>query len=219
MSNINELIFVHQVAAPCHLAMLAESIGLKTRVVRHAAELEPSGNPNAFYLIAQKGSALDNQGIPLLASRLVQHVPVALYHVDRGALEPEAALLMGIRGLLYADQRLDLMLTGLRKMVADELWFERPLISKVFRQLVKKLDSRESQTHDSLAALQSLTNRERTIIQLVSSGARNREIADNLCISEHTVKAHISSIFKKTESRNRVELLRWAQNHQQYFSL
>lgn len=219
MSKIDELVFLHQVAAPCHLAILAESIGLKTRVVKQVSELEPERDKNCFYLIEQEGAALDSKGIPLLASRLVSHVPVALYQVDREKLEPESALLLGIRGLLYADQRMDLLLTGLRKMVADELWYDRTLISKMFRQLVGRLDSANDYSQDTVAMLQMLTNRERTIIQLVSSGARNKEIAHRLCISEHTVKAHISSIFRKTQSRNRVELLRWAQTYQSHFEL
>lgn len=219
MSKIDELVFLHQVAAPCHLAMLAESIGLKTRIVKQVSELEPERGNNSFYLIEQEGAALDSKGIPLLASRLVSHVPVALYQVNREKLEPESALLLGIRGLLYADQRMDLLLTGLRKMVADELWYDRTLISKVFRQLVSRLDSTNEYSQDNAAMLQMLTKRERTIIQLVSSGARNKEIAHRLCISEHTVKAHISSIFRKTQSRNRVELLRWAQTYQSHFEL
>ncbi|QFU21335.1 response regulator transcription factor [Shewanella eurypsychrophilus] len=219
MSKIDELVFLHQVAAPCHLAILAESIGLKTRIVKQVSELEPERDHNCFYLIDHEGAALDSKGIPLLASRLVPHVPVALYQVDRAKLEPESALLLGIRGLLYADQRMDLLLTGLRKMVADELWYDRTLISKMFRQLVSRLDSDSDYSQDTVAKLQMLTNRERTIIQLVSSGARNKEIADRLCISEHTVKAHISSVFRKTQSRNRVELLRWAQTYQSHFEL
>ncbi len=219
MSKIDELVFLHQVAAPCHLAILAESIGLKTRIVKQVSDLEPERDSNSFYLIEQEGAALDSKGIPLLASRLVAHVPVALYQVNRDKLEPESALLLGIRGLLYADQRMDLLLTGLRKMVADELWYDRTLISKMFRQLVSRLDSANDYSQDTVAMLQMLTNRERTIIQLVSSGARNKEIAHRLCISEHTVKAHISSIFRKTQSRNRVELLRWAQTYQSHFEL
>ncbi|MPY22881.1 response regulator transcription factor [Shewanella psychropiezotolerans] len=219
MSKIDELVFLHQVAAPCHLAILAESIGLKTRIVKQVSELEPERDNNCFYLIEQEGAALDSKGIPLLASRLVPHVPVALYQVNREKLEPESALLLGIRGLLYADQRMDLLLTGLRKMVADELWYDRTLISKMFRQLVSRLDSTKDYSQDTVAMLQMLTKRERTIIQLVSSGARNKEIAHRLCISEHTVKAHISSIFRKTQSRNRVELLRWAQTYQSHFEL
>ncbi|MBE7214964.1 response regulator transcription factor [Shewanella benthica] len=219
MSKIDELVFLHQVAAPCHLAILAESIGLKTRIVKQVSELEPERDNNCFYLIEQEGAALDSKGIPLLASRLVSHVPVALYQVNREKLEPESALLLGIRGLLYADQRMDLLLTGLRKMVADELWYDRTLISKMFRQLVSRLDNTNDYSQDNAAMLQMLTKRERTIIQLVSSGARNKEIAHRLCISEHTVKAHISSIFRKTQSRNRVELLRWAQTYQSHFEL
>jgi len=219
MSKIDGLVFLHQVAAPCHLAILAESIGLKTRIVKQVSELEPERDSNSFYLISQEGAALDSKGIPLLASRLVSHVPVALYQVDRDKLEPETALLLGIRGLLYADQRMDLLLTGLRKMVADELWYDRTLISKMFRHLVKRLDSANDYSQETVDMLEMLTKRERTIIKLVSSGARNKEIADNLCISEHTVKAHISSIFRKTQSRNRVELLRWAQTYQSHFEL
>ena len=113
-SNIDELVFLHQMAAPCHLAILAESIGLKTRIVKHAAELELDKQSNNFYLVSQKGAALDNKGIPLLVSRLVAHVPAALYQVERGSLDQESALLLGVRGLLYSDQRMDFMLTGLR---------------------------------------------------------------------------------------------------------
>lgn len=219
MDKVDELIFLHQVAAPCHLAILAESIGLKVRVVRNIEELEPEKDRHCFYLIAQKGAALDSKGIPLIAARLVAHVPVALYQVDRDSIDASAAILLGIRGVLYNDQRMDLLLTGLRKMLADELWFDRALISKMFRHLVKQVESSENYDGEMAASVQQLTNREKTIIQLVSSGARNKEIADRLCISEHTVKAHISSIFRKTKSRNRVELLRWAQTYQSHFSL
>ncbi|MCL1144083.1 helix-turn-helix transcriptional regulator [Shewanella gaetbuli] len=218
-SDTYELVFLHQLSAPCHLAILADSIGLKTRTVKHVNELALDKKSNSFYMIAQQGAALDSKGIPLVVSRLVNHVPVALYQVDRDSVDQELALLLGVRGLLYADQRMDLMLTGLRKMVADELWFDRPLISKMFRQLVQKLATNHDIPADTVAILQMLTNRERTIIQLVSSGARNKEIAHRLCISEHTVKAHISSIFRKTQSRNRVELLRWAQTYQSHFEL
>ncbi|WP_065187884.1 helix-turn-helix transcriptional regulator [Shewanella woodyi] len=219
MSKVDELVFLHQVSTPCNLAILAESIGLKTRIVKQVSELEPLSDRNSFYLVGQEGAALDNRGIPLLAIRLVSHVPVALYQVDRKKLDPASALLLGIRGLLYSDQRMDLMLTGLRKMVADELWYDRTLISKMFRQLVDRLETSDDYSQDAEEILQVLTKRERTIIQLVSSGARNKEIADNLCISEHTVKAHISSIFRKTHSRNRVELLRWAQTYGDHLAL
>ncbi|GIU35050.1 helix-turn-helix transcriptional regulator [Shewanella colwelliana] len=219
MSHIDELVFIHQVAAPCHLAILADSIGLKTVVVKKPSDLLMTKECNRMFLIAQKGAALDSKGIPVVASRLLAQAPVALYQVERNTLEPKAALLLGVKGLLYADQGMDLLLTGLRKMVANELWYERALLSDAFNYLVKRLDNQNEVDQDTVAMLQMLTGRERVIIQLVSSGARNKEIAHQLCISEHTVKAHISSIFRKTQSRNRVELLRWAQTYQSQFEL
>ncbi|MCL1145590.1 response regulator transcription factor [Shewanella sp. 10N.261.52.F9] len=219
MNKIDEIVFLHQMASPCHLAILADSIGLKTRVVSDVEQLEHNSNKSCFYLVSQQGAALDSNGIPLVATQLVKHVPVALYQVDRDRLNGEAALLSGISGLLFLDERMDLLLTGLKKMLDDELWFDRPLLSKVFKHLVSKVDVSSNLANESSETLEVLTNREKTIIQLVSSGARNKEIATKLSISEHTVKAHISSIFRKTQARNRVELLRWAQSFQSHLDL
>ena len=64
--------------------------------------------------------------------------------------------------------------------------------------------------HDEL---NQLTTREKSVIKLIASGAKNEDIADQLNISSHTVKTHIYSAFKKTNSRNRVELANWALRH------
>ena len=58
-----------------------------------------------------------------------------------------------------------------------------------------------------------LTKRERSVIHLIAQGASNNTIADKLNISDHTVKTHLYSAFKKTNSRNRVELANWAQQY------
>ncbi|MGO1628597.1 LuxR C-terminal-related transcriptional regulator [Microbacterium sp.] len=51
-----------------------------------------------------------------------------------------------------------------------------------------------------------LTDREREIMRQVASGARNREIADEIGVSEHTVKFHVSKLLRRTGTRNRAEL-------------
>lgn len=48
-----------------------------------------------------------------------------------------------------------------------------------------------------------LTKREIDVIKLVCKGDSNRDIADKLFVSKHTVKAHLSSIFYKLGARNR----------------
>ncbi|GIU37625.1 response regulator transcription factor [Shewanella schlegeliana] len=219
MSKIDELVFIHQAVSPCHLAILAESIGLKTSVIKSPSDLVMENGGNRFMLVAQKGAALDSKGIPLVVTRLVPQFPIALYQVERDTLDPKAAILQGIKGILYTDQGMDLLLIGLRKMIANELWYERKLLSDILNYLVKHLNSGSEPSQEGAMMIQMLTERERTIIKLVSSGARNKEIGHQLCISEHTVKAHISSIFRKTQSRNRVELLRWMQTYQSLFEL
>jgi DNA-binding NarL/FixJ family response regulator len=51
-----------------------------------------------------------------------------------------------------------------------------------------------------------LTKREQQIAQKVLLGQQNKMIADLLYITERTVKAHLSTIFKKLGVRNRLEL-------------
>lgn len=53
----------------------------------------------------------------------------------------------------------------------------------------------------------NLTAREIEIIQLVREGDKYQDIADKLFITESTVKKHISNVFEKTDSSNRVELI------------
>ncbi len=53
--------------------------------------------------------------------------------------------------------------------------------------------------------LQDLTERERQILQFVAAGQTNREIAEQLYLSEKTVKHYMTNIIQKLHVRNRVE--------------
>lgn len=56
-----------------------------------------------------------------------------------------------------------------------------------------------------------LTEREREVLELVAGGATNREIAERLFLSPHTVKEHTSSLYRKLGVRNRAEAVQRAQ--------
>lgn len=56
----------------------------------------------------------------------------------------------------------------------------------------------------------SLSERELQVIEWVAAGLTNQEIAEKLEISKRTVDNHISNILTKTETDNRVALVRWA---------
>ena len=65
----------------------------------------------------------------------------------------------------------------------------------------------------SKSAHMSLSAREMEIIDLVAAGLTNQEIAERLTISKRTVDNHVSNMFTKTGSKNRVALLNWAMDH------
>jgi DNA-binding CsgD family transcriptional regulator len=50
-----------------------------------------------------------------------------------------------------------------------------------------------------------LTTREREVLELVASGAANKRIARTLGMTEHTVKFHLGSVFRKLGVTNRTE--------------
>ncbi len=67
--------------------------------------------------------------------------------------------------------------------------------------------SAPSDDHPDLAGV---TRREREVLRLVAQGHSNRQIADELYISERTVHAHLRNMVHKTDSANRTELSSWA---------
>lgn len=56
----------------------------------------------------------------------------------------------------------------------------------------------------------TLSERELQVLELVAAGLTNQDIAEKLDISKRTVDNHISNILTKTETDNRVGLVRWA---------
>jgi DNA-binding NarL/FixJ family response regulator len=60
-------------------------------------------------------------------------------------------------------------------------------------------------------AAAGLSEREREVLNLMGSGATNREIAGSLHLSPHTVKEHTSALYRKLDVRNRTEAVQRAQ--------
>ncbi|MEG3895525.1 MULTISPECIES: response regulator transcription factor [unclassified Microcoleus] len=59
----------------------------------------------------------------------------------------------------------------------------------------------------------SLTQREQEVLDLLTEGLSNIQIGSRLHLSPRTVEKHVSSLFRKTESNNRAELVRFAMEH------
>ena len=72
-------------------------------------------------------------------------------------------------------------------------------------QLVKKMNRVQTPSDEKSELKNKLTNREIEVLQLITEGLLNKEIAQKLCISEKTVKNHVSNIFRKINVCDRTQ--------------
>jgi DNA-binding NarL/FixJ family response regulator len=82
------------------------------------------------------------------------------------------------------------------------LWLPPELMQRLLAVSVRSVPT----DTDLAPQLNALTARELKVAEQVAKGASNREISAALDISERTVKAHLSAIFKKLDVRDRVQL-------------
>jgi len=74
--------------------------------------------------------------------------------------------------------------------------------------VVMHLDDGTHRGSRPLLGLAGLTDTEHTIADLVAQGLTNRQVADRIFVSRHTVDFHLRSIFRKVDVSSRIELTR-----------
>lgn len=110
---------------------------------------------------------------------------------------------LGARGLVMKGDGPQRLFEGIRMVAGGELAFSDDLARQVVNTLANDARAPQSSVQGSL---HRLSDRERQIAYAVARGMKNRDIAEQLSISENTVKRHLQSIFGKTGSRDRLEL-------------
>ena len=122
----------------------------------------------------------------------------------------DAAVLQGARGVLRKDADGSIVLKAIEKVHRGELWLDQEMLTRVFKEMmtpvVQKKPSVEEQRHAAL------TPKERKIIHTVleGSGAPNKVLAEQLFISEHTLRNNLTTIYQKLGVGNRLELYVYA---------
>jgi two-component system, NarL family, nitrate/nitrite response regulator NarL len=153
-------------------------------------------------------SALDLMPVLLVVA------PQAHVLILTGVRDPalhQHALRLGARGLVRKEHAAEALLQAIVKVHAGEAWLERTMMAQVLDMLGRA--SRAQQLDPEAAKIATLTARERDIIALIGEGRRNRQIATRLCISETTVRHHLTVIFDKLAVMDRLELVVYAYRH------
>lgn len=115
------------------------------------------------------------------------------------------ALRIGASGFLLKDAPAEELVRAVRVVAAGEAL----LAPSITRRLITEVTSRRPARAAS-PALGRLTPREREVLDLVSDGKSNQEIARDLFVSEQTVKTHVSSLLNKLDLRDRAQAVVFA---------
>jgi DNA-binding NarL/FixJ family response regulator len=115
-----------------------------------------------------------------------------------------AAIRSGAHGFLHKEISPDGLVRALRGVVQGEAPLSRDLASLMIDAL-HGLDEK-TRARDRAAVLSA---REREVLDLIAQGARNKQIASALAISEFTVKRHVQNILQKLELPSRTAAARF----------
>ncbi|HWI81816.1 response regulator transcription factor [Ramlibacter sp.] len=125
----------------------------------------------------------------------------------------DSAVMAGVRGVIRTGEPPEALLKAIVKVHDGELWIDRGATSRIFMEMARqKAAARDDPERSKIA---TLTLRERQTIAAVASDAAapGKVIADRLCISEHTLRNHLTSIYSKLGLSNRLDLYAYATRH------
>jgi DNA-binding NarL/FixJ family response regulator len=116
-----------------------------------------------------------------------------------------AALKAGARGFLLKDAGPDLLSQAVHAAANGDALIAPSITARLLAAFANTRGG-----PSPAQPIEPLTSREEEVLIPVAQGWTNSEIADDLHISISTVKAHLASLMRKLDARNRVELAMWA---------
>lgn len=114
------------------------------------------------------------------------------------------SLKAGAKGYVSKNTSTSDLFKAIKLINKGQLWVERELIAKYFNgDITTEVGGKDRQEKIK----KDLTLREQDVLRLLVKGSTNKEIANNLFISEKTVKSHLNKIFKKLNVSRRLDAI------------
>ena len=195
-----------------------------------------------MFLDSQPGVMVVGEGsgsVDGLAMTLLEHPDIILLDLDLGrcngldllpqlhiaAPEAHVVVLTGVRdldmhrravrlgamGLVHKEKAAEALLDAIVKVHAGEVWADGLLLASVLTEMTRPWSHHPPNPEE--IKIRTLTPRERELIAMIGQGLKNQTIADRLCISEATVRHHLTSIYSKLSVGDRLELAIYAYRH------
>jgi DNA-binding NarL/FixJ family response regulator len=133
-------------------------------------------------------------------------VILTIYDDDASVFE---AIKAGAIGYILKDSPIDNALAAVRAAYRGEGMMHPAVAARVMKEFARVHAERKA----DMQVFAELTDREREILKLVATAKSNKQIAEELFISEKTVKNHISNILFKLQANDRTEAALYAAKH------
>lgn len=185
-------------------------IDLSSRLLCQGMQELLNKEPDAFQAVTVDNLSAVKDFIPdkiLVDANTLAQNPLArwpdakLILIDTGLNKEDViALLLSYKlyGIISTETDLQLFRKALKAIQNGQVWIDNSKLKAVIHG--------QSLQNKSLGH-ETLSKKEREIVQLVAGGHKNKEIAGKLGISEQTVKAHLSRIFRKVNVTCRSQLV------------
>jgi NarL family two-component system response regulator LiaR len=131
----------------------------------------------------------------------VEVIVFTAYDTDERIIE---AVRAGARGYLLKGAPREQLFDAIRSTFAGGSLLQPVVAHKLMQHVAQASQSETASTYETL------TGREMEILFQISQGKTNKEIAEELFISERTVKFHVSAILRKLDAANRTEAVKAA---------
>jgi DNA-binding NarL/FixJ family response regulator len=115
----------------------------------------------------------------------------------------------GASGFLGKDEAANEVLAAAKAAAEGEVLIDPSTLTRILHQVAKEREARR----DAFALFDELTEREREVLQLLSGGMRNDDIARKLFISPQTVQTHVRNLLAKLGVHSKLEAVAFAVRH------
>ena len=194
--NTDEAVWQHWLKVTPKNAQLVRVKSLEE--AQHALSDAAQSFHYCFVFLADENFSQYVEEVVLLRSQYSAHKLV----VFPNQASQQAALRMfsvGVNGQCapyIGEEQLSLVLTVID---SGEIWGGKAFIQQLITQSAEQMNEPSLDTSD-------LSEREMDVVRLVAAGLSNKQVAQDMAITERTVKAHLTSIYKKTDTRDRLAL-------------
>lgn len=132
-------------------------------------------------------------------------IPIAMISANE---EPDIiarAVEYGASGFIPKSADISVIVEAIQHILNGNVWLPR--------DVQQEIQAIQRDSHSFTEKLNLLTPSQFRVLMMLADGKKNKEIANEVCVTEATIKAHLTEIFKKLDVSNRTQAAMLAASH------